>query len=253
MKTIFITGATAGFGEATARLFAQKKWNLILTGRREDRSAKLAAELQAGGIDVCTLCFDVRDVEAVKKSIAQVPQHLLESLEVLVNNAGLAAGRNTIQEGNLEDWNAMIDTNIKGILHITQTLLPFFITKKKGHIVNIGSIAGREVYPQGNVYCASKFAVNALSQGMRIDLLPHNIKVTNIAPGAAETEFSLVRFKGDEALAKSIYNGFDPLVAQDIAETIDFVVSRPEHVTINELVIMPTAQPNATQTYKQSL
>src|SRR5690606_8413399 len=176
---------------------------------------------------------------------------VLESIDVLVNNAGLAAGRSSIDQGDLNDWDTMIDTNIKGVLYVSKLIIPFLKKKESGHIINLGSIAGKEVYPSGNVYCATKHAVDALSRSMRIDLLPFNIKVTNIAPGAAETEFSLVRFKGDEKQAKEVYNGFTPLFAQDIADTVDFVVSRPAHVTINDLLIMPTAQANATQFHKE--
>ena len=245
-NTIFITGATAGFGKATAELFAKKGWNLILTGRRNERLVELKNELSEypGEIHLCP--FDVRDFEACKAAIHALPQEVLASIDVLVNNAGLAAGRSTIDEGDLNDWNAMIDTNVKGLLHVSKLIIPFMKAKKSGHIVNISSIAGKEVYPSGNVYCASKHAVDALSKSMRVDLLPHHIKVTNIAPGAAETEFSLVRFKGDEQVAKAVYNGYTPLFAQDIAESIEFVVSRPAHVNINDLLIMPTAQADAT-------
>jgi len=245
-KTIFITGATAGFGKATAELFAKKGWNLILTGRRTERLIALKNELSASSGEIYIANFDVRDFEECKAAINSLPQDVLANLDVLVNNAGLAAGRSTIDEGDLDDWNQMIDTNVKGLLHVSKLIIPFMKAKKSGHIVNIGSIAGKEVYPSGNVYCASKHAVDALSKAMRVDLLPHHIKVTNIAPGAAETEFSLVRFKGDEAVAKAVYNGYTPLFAQDIAESIEFVVSRPAHVNINDLLIMPTAQADAT-------
>ncbi len=250
-NTIFITGATAGFGKATAELFAKKGWNLILTGRRNERLVELKNELSEypGEIHLCH--FDVRDFEACKAAIHALPQEVLSSIDVLVNNAGLAAGRSTIDEGDLNDWNAMIDTNVKGLLHVSKLIIPFMKARKSGHIVNIGSIAGKEVYPSGNVYCASKHAVDALSKSMRVDLLPYHIKVTNIAPGAAETEFSLVRFKGDEQVAKAVYNGYTPLFAQDIAESIEFVVSRPAHVNINDLLIMPTAQADATHFCKE--
>lgn len=244
-NTIFITGATAGFGKATAELFAKKGWNLILTGRRNERLVELKNELSESPGEIHLCHFDVRDFEACKAAIHALPQEVLSSIDVLVNNAGLAAGRATIDEGDLDDWNAMIDTNVKGLLHVSKLIIPFMKAKKSGHIINIGSIAGKEVYPSGNVYCASKHAVDALSKSMRVDLLPYQIKVTNIAPGAAETEFSLVRFKGDEQVAKAVYNGYTPLFAQDIAETIEFVVSRPAHVNINDLLIMPTAQADA--------
>jgi 3-hydroxy acid dehydrogenase / malonic semialdehyde reductase len=250
-KTIFITGATAGFGKATAELFAKEGWNLILTGRRIDRLEALQNELKTIAGQIHISCFDVRNFEACQKALAEIPSHLLDNLDVLVNNAGLAAGRSSIDQGDLNDWNVMIDTNVKGLLHVSKLVIPYFKTQGKGHIVNIGSIAGKEVYPSGNVYCASKHAVDALTKGMRIDLLPYDIKVTQIAPGAAETEFSLVRFKGDEQTAHAVYEGYTPLYAQDIAETIFFVVTRPTHVTINDLVIMPTAQASATNLYKQ--
>jgi 3-hydroxy acid dehydrogenase / malonic semialdehyde reductase len=250
-KTIFITGATAGFGRATAELFASQGWNLILTGRRKERLEELRTKLehQAGNIHLA--CFDVRDFEACAQAIADIPESMLRNLDVLVNNAGLASGRSSIDNGELDDWNVMLDTNVKGLLHVSKLIIPYFKEQGKGHIVNIGSIAGKEVYAAGNVYCASKHAVDALTQGMRIDLLPYHIKVTQIAPGAAETEFSLVRFKGDEQIANSVYEGYTPLYAQDIAETIAFVVSRPAHVTINDLVIMPTAQASATNLHKK--
>jgi 3-hydroxy acid dehydrogenase / malonic semialdehyde reductase len=250
-KTIFITGATAGFGKATAELFAKEGWNLILTGRRIDRLEALQNELKTIAGQIHISCFDVRDFEACQKALAEIPSHLLDNLDVLVNNAGLAAGRSSIDQGDLNDWNVMIDTNVKGLLHVSKLVIPYFKTQGKGHIVNIGSIAGKEVYPAGNVYCASKHAVDALTKSMRIDLLPYGIKVTQIAPGAAETEFSLVRFKGDQQTAHSVYEGYTPLYAQDIAETIFFVVTRPAHVTINDLVIMPTAQASATNLHKQ--
>ena len=241
-KTILITGATAGFGEATAELFAAKGWNLIITGRRKERLDQLKEKLAVFDIEVTTAHFDVRDFEQCKESLEGLGEEKLRSVDILVNNAGLAAGRSSIDQGDLADWNAMIDTNIKGLLHVSKIIIPFLKEKKAGHIVNIGSIAGKQVYPAGNVYCATKHAVDALSQSMRIDLLPYNVKVTNIAPGAAETEFSLVRFKGDENMAKSVYHGYTPLYAKDIAETIEFVVTRPAHVTINDLVIRLTQQ-----------
>ncbi|GAA0875105.1 SDR family NAD(P)-dependent oxidoreductase [Wandonia haliotis] len=250
-KTIFITGATAGFGEAIARTFAAKGWNLILTGRRKERLDKLKEELSGQAGEIYCLTFDVQDYISCQNAIYTLPEKVLESIDVLVNNAGLAAGRSSIDQGDLNDWDTMIDTNIKGVLYVSKLIIPFLKKKESGHIINLGSIAGKEVYPSGNVYCATKHAVDALSRSMRIDLLPFNIKVTNIAPGAAETEFSLVRFKGDEKQAKEVYNGFTPLFAQDIADTVDFVVSRPAHVTINDLLIMPTAQANATQFHKE--
>ena len=248
---IIVTGATSGFGEATARLFAENGWNLILTGRRDERLAQLKAELLTEHNEILTLCFDVRDEQAVEDAFAAVPQEIRGRVAVLVNNAGLAVGRGPIQSGVTDDWERMIDTNIKGLLYVSKAVIPWLRSNKGGHIVNLGSIAGKEVYPGGNVYCATKHAVDALSRAMRIDLVEDGIKVTNIAPGAAETEFSIVRFKGDEAVAKSVYDGFDPLVAADIADAIYYVCTRPKHVTINDLVIMPTAQASATVLHKQ--
>jgi NADP-dependent 3-hydroxy acid dehydrogenase YdfG len=252
-NVVLITGATAGFGEACAHIFAENGWNLILTGRRNERLIALKQQLiEKHGIEVCTLNFDVRIEKDVKDAIDSIPSNFNHGLKILINNAGLAVGRGPIQDGLSDDWNRMIDTNIKGLLYVTQAVIPHLITNKNGHIFNLGSIAGKEVYPGGNVYCASKHAVDALSKAMRMDLVEHGIKVTNIAPGAAETEFSLVRFKGNEATAQSVYEGFDPLMAKDIAETIYFVATRPTHVTINDLVIMPTAQASATVLHKKA-
>lgn len=251
-KYIFITGATSGFGEACAEIFAQNNWNLILTGRREDRLDKLSKDLSAKfGIKVHTLCFDIRNLEEVNDAIRKLHTEVKSSIEILINNAGLAVGRGPIDTGIIDDWERMIDTNIKGLLYVSKAIIPYLKQNKKGHIFNLGSIAGKEVYPGGNVYCASKHAVDALSKAMRIDLVEHNIKVTNIAPGAADTEFSLVRFKGDKDIANSVYQGFEPLVAKDIAETIYFAATRPQHVTINDLVIMPTAQASASVLFKK--
>lgn len=247
---IIITGATSGFGEATAKLFAENGWNLILTGRREERLAQLKADLLTDHNEILTLCFDVRDENAVQAACDTVPQEIRDRVAVLVNNAGLAVGRGPIQQGETDDWERMIDTNVKGLLYVSKTVIPWLQRNQGGHIVNLGSIAGKEVYPGGNVYCATKHAVDALSRAMRIDLVEDGIKVTNIAPGAAETEFSIVRFKGNEAVAKSVYDGFDPLVAADIADAIYYVCTRPKHVTINDLVIMPTAQASATVFHK---
>jgi 3-hydroxy acid dehydrogenase / malonic semialdehyde reductase len=242
-----ITGATAGIGKATAELLAQKGFNLILTGRRAERLEALKHELLAKNqIEIHTLCFDIQNFEACQAAWSSLNVNTQNSITVLINNAGLASGRSPIHDGDVSDWDKMIDTNVKGLLYITRLVVPVLKEKMLGHIVNIASIAGKEVYENGNVYCASKHAVDALSRSMRIDLLPYNIKVTNVAPGAAETEFSLVRLKGDEAAAKSVYDGFDPLVAEDIAETIWFALSRPPHVNINDLVIVPTAQANVT-------
>lgn len=249
---IFISGATAGIGEATARLFAQKGYDLIITGRRADRLETFKTELiQNSNVNVIGLCFDVRNQSEVIDNIRIIPKDWTSRLKIVLNNAGLALGRSPIDEGLSEDWDQMIDTNLKGLLYVSKALIPFLKENQTGHIINLGSIAGKEVYPDGNVYCATKHAVDALSRAMRIDLVPFNIKVTNIAPGAVETEFSLVRFKGSQTQADAAYEGYQSLVAQDVAETIFFVASRPAHVNINDLVIMPTAQASATVIHKK--
>jgi NADP-dependent 3-hydroxy acid dehydrogenase YdfG len=252
-NVVLITGATSGFGEACAHIFAENGWNLIITGRRAERLEKIKSKLiERYSCKVLTLNFDVCIEKDVKTAIDSIPVDFKKSIKILINNAGLAVGRGPIQDGLTDDWNRMIDTNIKGLLYVSHAVIPLLIQNTEGHIFNIGSIAGKEVYPGGNVYCASKHAVDALSKSMRIDLVEYGIKVTNIAPGAAETEFSLVRFKGNETTAKSVYEGFDPLMAKDIAETIYFVATRPKHVTINDLVIMPTAQASATVLHKKA-
>lgn len=252
-NVVLITGATSGFGEACAHIFAENGWNLIITGRRAERLEKIKSKLiERYSCKVLTLNFDVCIEKDVKTAIESIPLDFKKSIKILINNAGLAVGRGPIQDGLTDDWNRMIDTNIKGLLYVSHAVIPLLIQNTEGHIFNIGSIAGKEVYPGGNVYCASKHAVDALSKSMRIDLVEHGIKVTNIAPGAAETEFSLVRFKGNEVTAQSVYEGFDPLIAKDIAETIYFVATRPTHVTINDLVIMPTAQASATVLHKKA-
>lgn len=251
--TALITGATAGFGEACAHEFAKNGWNLIITGRRENRLTELGTALRSKyRIKVQELCFDVRDLETVNTAIAAIDDSFRSSLTLLINNAGLAVGRGTIDEGIVDDWERMIDTNVKGLLYVSKAVIPILKSNKPGQIVNIASIAGKQVYPGGNVYCATKHAVDALSQAMRIDLVSHQIKVTNIAPGAAHTEFSLVRFKGDAATADAVYDGFDALTAKDIAETVYFAATRPAHVTLNDIVIMPTAQASATVIHKTS-
>ena len=251
-KYVFITGATAGFGEACARIFAQNGYPLIITGRRTERLEKLKNDLSNDyGVDVITLTFDVRYQEEVSRAINALDKNVLNNIHTLINNAGLAVGRGAIQEGVIDDWERMIDTNVKGLLYVTRTLAPVLINNGEGHIINVASIAGKEVYPGGNVYCASKHAVDALSRAMRIDMVEHNIKVTNIAPGAAETEFSIVRFKGDEDTAKSVYNGYEPLRAEDIADVIYFAATRPAHVTLNDIVIMPTAQASSMVFHKE--
>lgn len=246
-KTVLITGATSGFGKAIATEFAANGRDLILTGRREERLQDLAKSLAFNyGVEVITLCFDVRSEQEVNDAIASISEEYGHTIEILVNNAGLALGRGPIDSGLTEDWDQMIDTNVKGLLYVTKAVLPFMKANKKGHIVNIASIAGKEVYPGGNVYCASKHAVDALSKALRMDLVDYGIKVTNVAPGAAETEFSLVRFKGDEATAKNVYNGFEPLIAEDIAELVYFVCTRKGHVSIQDVTIAPSAQASAT-------
>ncbi|MBM3185245.1 MAG: SDR family NAD(P)-dependent oxidoreductase [Bacteroidetes bacterium] len=246
----FVTGATSGFGEATARLLAQNGFSLILMARRLERLEKLKNDLSSEKCKVFVLQTDIRNENEVIEAVNSLPDEVKSNIRILVNNAGLAVGRGPIESGISDDWERMIDTNIKGLLYVTKAIVPFLIANKSGHIVNIASIAGKEVYPGGNVYCATKHAVDALSRSMRIDLVQYGIKVTNIAPGAAETEFSIVRFKGNSETANSVYDGYEPLVAQDIAETILFIVSRPAHVTINDLTIMPTAQASASVLWK---
>ncbi len=251
-KIALITGATAGFGEATARILAEKGYNLIITGRREERLLALKTELSKNkSIQILTLCFDVRDNIAVENALTNLPENW-KNIDVLINNAGLAAGLSTIDNGNLADWEQMIDTNIKGLLYVSRIILPVMKARKSGHVINIGSIAGKETYKFGNVYCATKHAVDSLTKAMRIDLLPFNVKVTGVCPGAAETEFSLVRYHGDAEKAKSVYNGFDPLLANDIAEIIWFVLSRPAHVNLNDIVVTPTAQANTFYIEKET-
>lgn len=241
-KTALITGVTSGIGKATADIFAENGYNLIVTGRRGDRLEAIKNDLeQKHRIRVLALCFDVRQNDEVVRNIDSLPEEW-RSIDVLVNNAGLAVGLNHIQEGVLDDWERMIDTNIKGLLYVTRAVAPLMTARNSGHIVNICSVAGKEVYENGNVYCATKHAVDALSKGMRIDMLKHNIKVTNICPGAVETEFSIVRFKGDTERAAGTYKGIEPLTGRDIAECIYFAASLPKHVCINDMLIMPTAQ-----------
>lgn len=245
-KTALITGASAGFGKAIAEIFAANGWNLILTARRKVRIEMLERQLkEKHGIEVLSLAFDIRNNEEVKKNMASLSGQW-KNIDLLVNNAGLAAGLSSVQDGSIDDWEQMIDTNVKGLLYMTRCIAPLMTERKSGHIINIGSIAGKEVYANGNVYCATKHAVDALTKAMRIDLLPHHIRVTQIAPGMAETEFSIVRFKGDSDRAKNVYHGLQPLTAEDIAETAWWVASRPAHVNINDIVIMPAAQANST-------
>ena len=247
VKYAIITGASSGFGAAMARVLAEEGFGLILLARRVERLQALQEELTSIAPDILSYGLDVRDLTAVEQWSNQLPSSIQKNTALLVNNAGLAAGRNTLDEGSMSDWEQMIDTNLKGLLYVTKAVLPWMKVQQSGTIVNITSIAGKEAYPQGNVYCATKAAVDQLTKSMRMDLLPHGIRVSSIAPGAAETEFSLVRFKGDAAAAKAVYQGFQPLVAQDIAETLRFIVTRPSHVSIHDVVIMPSAQASATQ------
>ncbi len=245
-KIAFITGASAGIGEATAHILASNGYDLILNARRKDRIEKLAIDLKNQfGVNCHCLVFDVRLHTEVKNAIESLPLEW-QNIDVLVNNAGLASGLAPIYDGDLNDWEAMIDTNVKGLLYVSKYILPILKNKGSGHVINIGSIAGKEVYANGNVYCATKHAVDALSKGMRIELASFGVKVTAIHPGAVETEFSIVRFHGDEEKAKKVYEGFENLVAADIAEAIWFCLNRPFRVNINELIIMPTAQPVAS-------
>jgi len=244
MKTALITGATSGIGKSTAYEFAKHGINLILCGRRQERLQKLQTALSKK-VRVHILCFDVRDKEGVFNSIGELPEEF-SSIDILVNNAGNAHGLDPIQTGNLDDWDAMLDINVKGLLYVSKAVIPKMISQKSGHIINIGSIAGKEVYPNGNVYCASKHAVDAINKGMQIDLNQYGIRVGAIHPGLVETEFSNVRFKGDDKKADTVYNGFDPLRPEDIADIIVFVVTRPYHVNIADLVVFPTAQANST-------
>ena len=250
-KTALITGASAGIGAACAKTLAKEGYRLILAARRSDRLQELTEELQhTHQSEIHLVVLDVRDRRAVENTIGELPT-AWQHIDVLINNAGLSQGLDPIQGGDLDDWDRMIDTNIKGLLYVTRAVLPGMQKNNSGHIINIGSIAGKEVYPNGNVYCATKHAVDALSKGMRIDLLPHQIKVTAIHPGMVETEFSLVRFKGDEDRAAAVYHNLEPLVAEDIAEAVWFALSRPPHVNINDMLIMPTIQANSTQILKK--
>lgn len=247
-----ITGASAGIGEATAHILAANGFNLILIARREDKLTALADTLHKQyNIQTLLRTLDVRNRSAVAETIEQLPQEW-KNIEVLINNAGLASGLAPVEKGDIDDWDIMIDTNVKGLLYVTRAVTPLMIAFGKGHIINIGSIAGKEVYANGNVYCATKHAVDALNKAMRIDLAQYPIKVTAIHPGAVETEFSIVRFHGDTERAKTVYVGFENLVAQDIAEAIWFALSRPAHVNINELTIMPTAQPIASVIHRKA-
>jgi NADP-dependent 3-hydroxy acid dehydrogenase YdfG len=251
-QTIFITGATSGFGKAIARTFGSKGYNLVVSGRRSERLAALKQELEAAfGVHVITLCFDIRDKDAVANAIAEL-RTLTDRIDILVNNAGLAAGVASIDEGSTDNWDAMIDTNLKGLLYITRQIAPMMREQRSGHIFNIGSTAGKVVYKNGNVYCATKFAVDALGQAMRIDLLPYGIKVTNINPGMAETEFSLVRFAGDADRAAKVYDDVHALQADDIAQTVYYCATLPPHVCINDLTMTCLTQANGVYAIKNA-
>lgn len=244
-KTVLITGATSGFGAACAHKFAANGYRVILTGRREERLKEMQETLQQQwGAESWVLPFDVQDRAAVFAAIESLSPEW-QAVDVLVNNAGLALGRDGFDEANLDDWDTMIDTNVKGLLYVSKAVLPLMIKKGSGQVINIGSTAGKEVYERGNVYCASKHAVDAITKAMRIDLLPHGIKVTAVHPGAAETEFSLVRFKGNEEAAKKVYEGFQPLKAEDVAEVVFYTTTLPPHVCINDLVMTATHQANS--------
>ncbi|WP_340111084.1 SDR family NAD(P)-dependent oxidoreductase [Maribellus mangrovi] len=237
-RIALITGATSGIGEATAEVLAKNDFDLILTGRRKDRLEELQKKLNC---ETILLAFDIQDKEATEAAFISLPEKW-KNIDVLINNAGLAVGMETIDQGNIDDWERMIDTNIKGLLYMTRLVSPIMVERRSGHIINLSSIAGKEAYAMGNVYCATKHAVEGLTRGMRIDLVKHGIKVSSVAPGAVETEFSMVRFKGNKSKADDVYKGFTPLFANDIAETVLFIVTRPAHVNIDDVLIMPTAQ-----------
>jgi NADP-dependent 3-hydroxy acid dehydrogenase YdfG len=250
-KTVLITGATSGIGEASAIKFAEAACRLIITGRRKERLDELTEHLvQEYGIEVLPLCFDVRENKEVQKYLGNLPAEW-NKVDILINNAGLAVGLNHLDEGDVDDWDRMIDTNVKGLLYVTRAIAPGMVNRGAGHIINVASIAGKEVYENGAVYCASKHAVDALSRGMRIDMLSHGIKVTNISPGLTETEFSLVRFKGDTGKAKVPYVGVEPLSGADIAAVIYFAATQPAHVNLNDIVITPTAQASGVYIHRK--
>lgn len=252
MKTALITGATSGFGKAIAIRFAEHGYRVIITGRRADRLAALEDEIKrVFETKVFTLPFDVRDRKAVMNALNSLP-HDWKKIDVLVNNAGLAQGLSTIQDGDVDDWETMIDTNVKGLLYVSRVVMPWMIEQGYGHIINISSIAGKEAYAKGNVYCATKHAVDAITKSMRIDLLPHGIRVTSVNPGAAETEFSIARFKGDEERAKNVYAGYEPLKADDIADIVYFAASRPAHVVLNDITVTPLAQANTSHLIRKT-
>jgi len=250
-KTILITGATSGIGKACAYQFGANENRLIITGRRNKRLQELKKDLEGKfNTEVITLSFDIRDNNQVKEAVASIPENW-KDIDILINNAGLAVGLSKIQEGEIDDWERMIDTNVKGLLYITRAISPNMVARRNGHIINIGSIAGKETYPFGNVYCATKHAVDSLTKAMRIDMVEYGIKVTQIAPGAVETEFSNVRFKGDDAKADSIYVGYEPLHPEDIADAAYYCSNLPAHVNINDMLIMPLAQASSGVWHKE--
>ncbi|MEA5257706.1 SDR family NAD(P)-dependent oxidoreductase [Arcicella aquatica] len=250
-KLALITGASSGIGKATAEAFAELGINLIICGRRIEKLEALKESL-SGKVDVQILTFDVRDKEQVENALNSLSE-TAKNIDILVNNAGNAHGMGPIQDGSTDDWDAMIDSNVKGLLYVSRVIMPWMKARKQGHIINLSSIAGKSTYPNGNVYCASKAAVEAISEGMRLDLNPFGIKVTNVAPGAVETEFSMVRFKGDEQKADAIYKGFEPLKAEDIADIIAFAVTRPPHVVMADITLFPVAQASATVINREAL
>lgn len=248
----FITGVTSGFGKAISFRLAGLGYNLVITGRRAERLEQLTKELiQKYQVKVLPLCFDIRDNEACTKAVENLPAEF-KIIDLLINNAGLAAGASPFQESNMDDFEQMIDTNVKGLLFITKLIIPGMIEKESGHIINISSISGFEVYPNGSVYCATKHAVNAITKGLRIDLVKHGIKVSSVSPGFVETEFSIVRYHGDEEKAKAVYSGLTPLNAEDIADTVEFIVTRPSHVSINDIQINPVQQANTYISHRKS-
>lgn len=250
-KTVLVTGATAGIGRETAKLFAKQGCSLVLAGRREDRLFSLKKELEQGhGVAVSVHSFDISSRTGCEKFISSIPAEFRD-IDILVNNAGVGRGMDKLHEGSMDDWEEMIDTNVKGLLYITRLIVPGMVKRSAGHIINVGSIAGQEVYPGGNIYCASKHAVHAISQALRMELVDTPLRVTEIAPGMVETEFSIVRFHGDMKKADNVYKGLDPLTGADIADLIVFAAGRPAHVQINEVIVMPTAQATATISHRK--
>ena len=251
-KTIFITGVTSGIGLSCARLFAKKGSRLVIAARRRDRLKKIAAELKKKfKTEVYTIQLDVRKNSEVKKAVNSLPEKW-KNIDVLINNAGLSRGLDKLHEGSITDWDEMIDTNVKGLLYVSRAIIPLMVKRNKGHIINIGSIAGHEVYPRGNVYCASKHAVDAITKGMRVDLAETNIRVTTIDPGLVETEFSLVRFRGNNDKAKSVYSGITPLTPDDVAGAVYYAASRPLNIVVAEMILLPNKQASSTVVYRDS-